>query len=188
MSNRNATSTDDCKGRISIEHVGRAVAKLDAMDLTQKEQLADEIVREQPALFASFLAQKQFGVSYGKMEFLLNILFVCYLSMKESGLKWPRITDDDVEGCMTRYVECVKFGRDIDPAQRHELVIQFIATHPEQALLAYVQVETANWLRRVTPEDSDRFVMLAAANIVNCIGYVQSTEFGSLNRGSKADT
>ncbi len=155
------------------------------MNLAQKEQLAEEIVREQPALFASFLAQKQFGVSFEKMEFLLNILFVCYLSMKESRLKWPRITDDDVEGCMTRYVESVQFGRDLDPAQRHELVIQFIAAHPEQALLAYVQVETANWLRRVTPEDSDRFVMLAAVNIVNCIGYVHGTEFESLNMAAK---
>lgn len=185
MSNDNSTSTEICRGRISIEHVGRAVAKLEAMNLAQKEQLAEEIVREQPGLFASFLAQKQFGVSYEKMEFLLNILFVCYLSLTESGLKWPLITDDDVDGCMTRYVECVQFGRNIDPTQRHELVIQFIAAHPEQALLAYVQVETANWLRRVTPEDSDRFVMLAAVNIVNCIGYVHGTEFESLNMAAK---
>lgn len=156
------------------------------MDLAQKEQLAEEIVREQPALFSSFLAQKQFGVSYQKMEFLLNILFVCYLSMAESGLKWPRITDDDVDGCMARYVESVQFGRDLDPAQRHELVLQFIAGHPEQALLAYVQVETANWLRRVTPEDSDRVVMLAAANVVNCIGYVNATEFESRNSAANA--
>jgi hypothetical protein len=185
MSNDNPSSTDACRGRISIEQVGRAVAKLDAMNLVQKEQLAEEIAREQPALLSSFLAQKQFGVSYEKMEFLLNILFVCYLSMTESGLNWPRITDDDADGSMNRYVESVQFGRDLDPAQRHELVIQFIAAHPEQALLAYVQVETANWLRRVTPEDSDRFVMLAAANIVNCIGYVHGTEFESLNMAAK---
>jgi hypothetical protein len=41
--------------------------------------------------------------------------------------------------------------------------------------LRYGQVETANWLKRVTPEDSARFVMLAAANMVNCIGYTHST-------------
>lgn len=186
MSNRNPSSTHACRSRISIEHVGRAIAKLDAMDLAQKEQLAEEIVREQPALFYSFLTQKQFGVSYEKMEFLLNILFVCYLSMTETGLTWPRITDDDANGCMARYVESVQFGRDLDPAQRHELVIQFITGHTEQPLLAYVQVETENWLRRVTPEDSDRYVMLAAANMVNCIGYVHGTEFESLNMGAKA--
>jgi hypothetical protein len=145
------------------------------MSLPQKEQLADEIMREQRALFTSFLVQKKFGVSYEKMEFLLNILFVCFLAMKETGLTWPSITDEDVDVCMTRYVESVKFGMDVDLQQSHELIVQFIAGHPEQALLAYVQVETANWLKRVTPEDSDRYVMLAAANMVNCIGYTHST-------------
>jgi len=167
-------TTDACRGKISIEHVGRAVAKLEAMDLAQKEELADEIAREQQALFSSFLVQKKFGISYEKMEFLLNILFVCFLAMKESGLKWSKITDEDVDACMTRYVESVKFGANLDPVQSHELIIQFIAAHPEQVLLAYVQVETANWLKRVTPEDSDRYVMLTATNMVNCIGYAHT--------------
>jgi hypothetical protein len=175
MSERIPTTADACRGKITIEHVGRAVVKLGEMSVAQKEQLADEIVREQRALFTSFLVQKKFGVSYEKMEFLLNILFVCFLAMKESGLKWPSITDDDVDACKTRYVESVKFGMDVDPQQSHELIVQYIAGHPEQALLAYVQVETANWLKRVNPEDSDRYVMLAAANMVNCIGYTQST-------------
>lgn len=159
--------------------------KMEKMSLAQKEQLAEEIVRDQQALFASFLVQKQFGVSYEKMEFLLNILFVCFLAMKESGLQWPEITDDDVEACMDRYVESVKFGIDLDPEQTHELIIQFIAAHPEQALLAYVQVETANWLKRVTPEDSDRYVMLAAVNMVNCIGYTQSAGSKSRHKSKK---
>jgi hypothetical protein len=175
MSERIPTTADACRGKITIEHVGRAVVKLGEMSLAQKEQLADEIVREQRALFTSFLVQKKFGVSYEKMEFLLDILFVCFLAMKETGLKWPRITDEDVDVCTTRYVESVKFGMDVDPQQSHELIIQYIAGHPEQALLAYVQVETANWLKRVTPEDSDRYVMLAAANMVNCIGYSHIT-------------
>lgn len=185
MPENNPPTADMCRGRISIAQVGQAVAKLEAMDLGGKEQLADALAREQPALFASFLAQRKFGVSYEKMEFLLNILFVCYLSMKASGLKWPAITADEVDACMARYVESVQFGMDVEPEQRHALVLQFVAGHPEQALLAYVQVETANWLRRVSPEDSDRFVMLAAANMVNCIGYVPGAEFESLNSTAK---
>ena len=172
MPNRQPISADTCRGKISIEHVGRAVLKLEVMNLAQKENLAEQIAREQRALFTSFLVQKKFGVSYEKMEFLLNMLFVCFLSMQETGLTWRTITDDDVESCSRRYVECVKFGMDIDPALSHELVLQFVEGHPEQALLAYVQVETANWLKRVTPEESDRYVMLAATNLVNCIGYV----------------
>ena len=102
-----------------------------------------------------------------------------------SGLKWPAITADEVDVCLARYVESVQFGTTVEPKQRHALVLQFVAGHPEQALLAYVQVETANWLRRVSPEDSDRFVMLAAANMVNCIGYLPGTEFDSLSPAAK---
>ena len=171
MSTQLPITPETCRGKISVEHVGRAVLKLSNMELAQKENLADLIVREQQALFTSFLVLKRFGVSYEKMEFVLNMLFVCFLAMKESGLVWRTITDDDVEACMNRYVECVKFGVDIDPALNHDLVLQFVHGHPEQALLAYVQVETANWLKRVTPEESDKHVMLAAVNLVNCIGY-----------------
>lgn len=179
MSDQTLAASNTCSGRISIDHVGQVVAKLQAMDLARKEHLAGELAKEQPAFFASFLAQHKAGVSYEKMEFLLGILFVCYLAMKQSGLQWAVVTDGDIKVCMARYVESVQFGKDLDPQQQHELVLQFIATHPEQALLAYVQVETANWLRRVHPEDSDRFVMLAAANMVNCIGYAQSTDHDS---------
>ena len=177
MSEYNPNATDTIRGRISVGQVGQGVAKLEAMDFARKEQLADEIAREQPELFASFLAQRKFGVSIEKMEFLLNILFVCYLAMQESGCKWLVITADEIEACLFRYVESVKFGMELDPAQRHELVLHFVAGHPEQALLAYVQVETASWLKHVTPEDSDRFVMLAAVNVVNCIANAQSTAF-----------
>ena len=179
MPDATPSTPDTFQGKISIENVRQALVKLEAMDMAHKEQLAEGLAREQPALFASFLAQRKAGVSYEKMEFLLTILFVCYLAMKESGRKWPVITADEVDACMARYVESVKFGMDLDPAQRHELVLQFVAQHPEQALLAYVQVETASWLRRVSPEDSDRFVMLAAVNMVNCIGYARSTDFDS---------
>jgi len=93
--------------------------------------------------------------------------------MKETALSWPKIIEDDVDACMTRYVKSVEFGKDIDAEQRHDLVLQFVEQHPEQALLAYVQVEVANWLKRIEPEDSDRFVALAATNMVNCIAYTR---------------
>ena len=168
--------SESCKGRISIDHVKSAVNKLAAMDMAQKEQLAGDIVREQPALFTSFVVQKQFGVSIEKMEFLLEILFICFLAMKESAGQWPKITDDEVDACMTRYVNSIQFGQDLDPSRRHELVLQFVQAHPEQALLAYVQVEVANWLKHIAPEESDRFVTLAATNMVNCIGYAQGVK------------
>jgi hypothetical protein len=87
---------------------------------------------------------------------------------------------------MTRYVASVKFGMDQGPEQSQELLRQFIAGHPEQALLAYVQAETASWLKRITAEDSDRYVMLAAANMVNCIGYTNSASVQRKRKAAKA--
>jgi hypothetical protein len=49
---------------------------------------------------------------------------------------------------------------------------QYIENHPEQNLLAYVTSETTNWLKRITPEETDTYVMLAAVNFVNCIAFV----------------
>ena len=69
MSDNNPLAADTFRGKISIAQVGQAVATLAAMDLTDKGRLADEFAREQPALFASFLAQRKLGVSYEKMEF-----------------------------------------------------------------------------------------------------------------------
>jgi hypothetical protein len=165
------TSAAIPKAKITVAHVGRAVQKLGTMDMAQKELLAAQIAKEQQALFASFLIQSQLGVAFDKMEFLLDILFVCFLAMKETGLKWQRITDDDVQACMNRCVEGVKFGVGLEPAQRLELVSQFVVGHPEPALLSYVQLETDNWQKRVTPEESDPYIILAALNMANCIGY-----------------
>jgi hypothetical protein len=38
--------------------------------------------------------------------------------------------------------------------------------------LAYVQVETMKWLTRIVPEESDKYIVLAAWNIANCIAFV----------------
>ena len=83
--------------RISADHLVRAISFVRAMDMARKEQLGEEIFHAQPHLFGSFLVQKRMGVSLEKMEFLLEILFVCFRSMQESGLTWPLITEDDLE-------------------------------------------------------------------------------------------
>ena len=72
--------------RISQETLVDAIRKIEAMDISAKERLADEVYEQQPHLFASFLVQTHFGVSLVKMEFLLNILLTCFQAMKESKL------------------------------------------------------------------------------------------------------
>lgn len=142
------------------------------MSRVDKEHLADELFRDQPNMFGSFLVQQQMGVSLEKMEFLLDILFICFQAMKESGLTWPLITEDEQDRQLGRYVATVKFGDDLNEHLRERVMKQYIAGHPEQELFAFVSVETADWLRRIAPEETDKYVILAAANFVNCIAFV----------------
>jgi len=92
--------------------------------------------------------------------------------MKGSGLTWPLISEDELERQMQRFVASVKFGDDLGKHLRDRWMRQYIEGHPEQELLAYVQVETANWLHRIVPEESDKYVLMAAWNFVNCIAFV----------------
>lgn len=158
--------------RISRGALCRAIEKVQAQDLKQKEALADELFRDQPHMFGSFLVQHHLGVSAEKMEFLLDILFVCFQAMKESGLAWPLITEDEQDRQMARYIGIVKFGEDLSAPLRDLAMQKYIGDHPEKELLAHVTVATANWLKRIVPEETDRYVMMTAANLVNCIAFV----------------
>jgi hypothetical protein len=81
--------------RITRYALARAVAKVRAMNETQKEQLADQLFRAQPHVVASLLVRKQLGVSLEKMDFLIEILLICFQAMNESGLTWPLIAEDE---------------------------------------------------------------------------------------------
>ena len=81
--------------RISPEVLVGAEARVRAMDLKQKEKLADEFYLAQPHVLASFLVQQRFGVSAAKMEFLIDLMLICFQAMKDSGITWPLITVDD---------------------------------------------------------------------------------------------
>lgn len=83
--------------RISLKALAQAITTVRAMDIEQKQQLADEIFRVQPHMLASVVVQKQLGVSLEKMDFLFDLLFVCFQAMKESGLTWPLLTEDEQE-------------------------------------------------------------------------------------------
>lgn len=158
--------------RISREALCRAIEKIRTMGCAQKEALAEELFRDQPNMLGSVLVQHQMGVSPEKMEFLLELLFVSFQAMRESSLDWPMITEDEQDRQLTRYVATVKFGEDLNETLRDCVMHQYIEGHPEQELLAYVFVKTKDWLLRIVSEESDKFVMLAAANFVNCIAFV----------------
>lgn len=124
--------------RISMQVLSLAIQKIRAMSMGQKEQLVDELFREQPNMLGSFLVQKQMGVSFEKMEFLLEILLICFQAMKKSGLTWPLITEDEQDKQLARYVATVKFGEGLSASLQDLAMKQYIDSHPEQYLLAFV--------------------------------------------------
>ena len=158
--------------RITAQHLARAIEALHTMTMERKTALADELFQQQPTLFGSFLFLTRFGVSFDKMEFLLECLFVCFLAMRESGIKWPRITEDELDRQAARFSATVTFADGLGPALTGQSLAQCTTGHPEPHLLAYVTTEMTQWLAKVRAEESDKYVMLAAMNIVNCIAHV----------------
>jgi hypothetical protein len=158
--------------RITVDHLAAAIRKVRGMSAKEKEALADEIYLHQPHLLASCLVQSRFGVEPAAVEFLLNILFVCYQSMKESGLHWCVITEDEQERQMQRWIGAVQFSKQASSVA-HGAREQYASQHPEQPLLAFVVSETNQWLREISERnvqaESAKFVMMASMNLVNCI-------------------
>lgn len=166
-------------GRISVEHVAAAVRKLAKLTLAQKTSLIDEIHVKQPNLLASCVVQAKFGADEQTIEFLLNILLTCYLAMAESGYEWPRITDVEQERQLQRMVGSVLFSEQLaDPTAADAARAQYIAAHPEPVLLALVINECNAWLadlsRRHAEKESDKFVLMASVNLVNCIAHARA--------------
>lgn len=158
--------------RISLEHLAAAIQKVSLMNPEQQEQLVDEIFVEQPHMLGSALVQTRLGVSFEKMKFVFEMLFICYQAMKESGLSWPLISEDQQEKCMAAYLDHVKATDALGPAFTAEAMERYQTDHPEKALLAFVVTELTAWSKRIVREDSDNFVILATMNLVNCIAHV----------------
>ena len=159
--------------RISKQDVATAMNKVQSMNLAQKERLADEIFEKQPNLLGSVLVQKQMGVRIEKIEFLIHVLLVCFQAMKESGIAWPVISEDDQDRQLQRYLATVTFGQPLSPGLEFIARKPFVEGHPERPLLAFVQTEIVNWLQRIEPEETDKYIMMAAANFVECIAFVE---------------
>lgn len=158
--------------RISRPVLANAVRKVRAMDLAQQERLADELFQAQPHVLASFLVQQKLRVSAPKMNFLIEIMLICFQAMKESRLVWPRISEDEQERQMKRLSGSIVFGEGLPADLRDRALRQYIDGHPEKDLLAFVHNEMVHWLQHVDPEESDKFVLMAALNFVNCIAFV----------------
>jgi len=156
-----------------MDNLVAAIRKVRSMSLAEKEALADEIHRRQPHMLASCLVQSRLGAEPAAVEFLLNILLVCYQSMNESGFQWPLITEDEQERQLQRWIGAVQFSEQALGSAADSAREQYTSQHPEQPLLAFVMSETNLWLQEISARNanapSDKFVMMASMNLVNCI-------------------
>lgn len=155
--------------RISCQTLVKAISTVQALDLTTKEQFADEIYRTQPNMLASVIVLGKFGVSVEKMDFALNILLLCFTAMKVSGLIWRLVTEDDQEHHLQRLTAHIKFSSNLGDTLLTSSVQQYVEAHDEQLLLSWVSTETKKWQEYIIPKDSDKFIFLCTFNLVNCI-------------------
>jgi O-glycosyl hydrolase len=162
--------------RISASIVSRAGTKIKAMDIHQKELMLDEIYHNQPNILGLVLIQQRLRVSLQKMDFLLSLFLVCYQAMKDSGLAWPVITEEDIKQQMDHLIASVHFDKDLNNTLQGLPLQQYVENFPEKPLLAFIQAETEIWLAETTPEESDKNIIIAAMSLVNCIAFATTKE------------
>lgn len=157
--------------RISRDALARAIACVDAMNTPQHEGLADEIFKAQPNMFGSILALRKMGVPADRMEFPVKMLLVSFQAMKESGIAWPKISEQDLSCQLRRWLSSVQMGDKLNPKLRTYSTQVYIDAHSEKDLMAYVTTSLAQWLTDLPAQESDRYVMMAVQNLVNCIAF-----------------
>ena len=154
---------------IAKEILGRSVRLVRKMNLPQRERLLDEIHLHQPNLLYSALALRRFGASYEQLEVVLNILLVCFEAMKFAGAERNVIDEALQERCLERITGKMRFLEGLSSSQKDEAVMAATTEHPEIWLLAFVidDLKTRGMISIQT--DTEKFVVLAALNIVECI-------------------
>jgi len=155
--------------RIKKPVLEQSILKVQNMNLQEKETVVDEIFNQQPNLLASVLVQNQMGNSLEQVDLLLNILIVAHISLKESGVKLKKITEDLQENEMAKFVAIVKFSEGLNVASINSSINQYITSQREKYLLAYAFNEMNNSGICSLETESSKYLMMAGINIVNCI-------------------
>ena len=159
--------------RITTPVLARSIQQVRGMTLAQKEQLMDDMFRSQPTLLSTCIVQHKMGISFEKMEFLVEMILICFQTMQESGLTWPLIDQNQWERQLELLIANVKFTEGLSNDLHGQSLQQYIDDHPEKMLFAFVMSELLPWIDQCgLTEDHERYVMLAAITAVNCIATV----------------
>jgi hypothetical protein len=148
---------------------------VNGMDPAQKVHLADEIFARQPNLLASILALPRMGVGMVELEVPLHILFVTFQAMKRSGHAWPIVTEELQDLCMQRLTARARFNDGLPGDLADQVVQQFCDEHTERFLLAFVYGYLGEHDLLRVRTDAEKYLLLAALNLVECVASVGST-------------
>ena len=154
---------------VSVAHLAAAITAAASMDIREKERVCDRIYAAQPNLLVSLLAQRSLGVSIPTIDVLLNIIIVLYLAIEASGQVLAIVTEADQERELRRFTATVRFTKGLGSDAFTQSIEQTIAYKREKFLFAYV----VDMLQRTgltdLRDETSKYPILAAINLVNCI-------------------
>ena len=156
--------------QISAGEVVAARMKVDAMDLSAKELLLDDIYQQQPNLLAAVLVLNKFDVALSDIDIMLNLLLVCYQIKIDLKQNWPLITADDQERLNKQLREQIMQTEYLSASNATHSIQFYIDTHREKFLLAYAYdvIIQAGWLMQAEYKVDLSF---AALGIIESITY-----------------
>jgi hypothetical protein len=91
------------------------------------------------------------------------------------------ISEAEQERQLSRLMTALQLSGDaVNPGLPDGVTQQCLMGHPEQPLLAYVLGQSNSWLQQIAARgseaESDKHVLMACINFVNCIAYTQAKE------------
>lgn len=158
--------------RIFPTHISRALQLVGAMTLAEKEQLIDEIYAAQPNLLASVVVQSKLGTSNEELDLLLNLLFVCYESVRAADIRLPAISEEIQEECLARVVGRAKFIENLSDEMRSKTIQDQLGEHGEPNLLALVVCELRAHSVPAARTEAAKYFLMSALNLVESIAHV----------------
>lgn len=102
----------------------------------------------------------------------IKVLLVIYQAMKDSLLKWPVITESDLQHQLQRWIETLKKMDGAGNSQRKYQTQIYIDAHSEKIVMAYVMEQINMWQKNQKQLESDRFVIMNLQTLVNVVAYV----------------
>ena len=146
--------------RITQVMIAEAVVELERMGQQAQLRLADEIFARQPTLLGAVVVLRRLGASDAQISIAVHILFVAWLSMKrceaQRKIRWPLITEDDMDLCMQRLTARIGFAEGLSAKLKDAAFKQQADDAPERNLLAFAfgyMGEHGLWAVNCTSQD-----------------------------------